>query len=680
MIAASSVAHAVPQRVQDVFVGNNQVYKLSWKNIIPFSETITVDSVRQMRNIDYTIDTTNGTFTFTNPVSSRSAILAVYGYDTAVAQRSGGGVSIPISLALNDSSTNNVTFNALYHAPNGGTSSDSALSLGLGGQWQTGSNTQFTSKFLYSPDTNTSYGHKASEGSDRSGIALGLTTSSGKLTRVSFGFTQAGSLLDSAAAGGMPLGTRSLTVGTSLNLSPHMAATFDYGQTDHMKGKDGSSGKTAIGLTYDPSARLHLQTNVAQTVDSHQARQTTTNLAMSASPTDKLKIQTQILAVSSANNTHSDSTQVSIADDLNPKLHIQTNLVENNGTGQANTSNAAIALTAHPTEKVSVDASYNTLQSSAVGEHHVLNVAAIVAATPNLTINAGTQQTGQAGVGSSTTAIGLKLAPHNGVGLDASYDTQQTGAAVENHVLNVAAVVAASKSLTLTADTQESAQGGVGTSASAIGFKVAPHNGVDLDAHMQFRDSKDAQTQAAFVHGDFKEADFMTFAASYTARTTTSQDPKSLDGVDSSSAKITLTPQRNVQVYGSYDQNPEQNGRVVSRSAVHGLGAVMQLGLLSLGGGYLWTDNYQSSGPGEALHVDLGLQLAAKSRVTAGYQQALNGMTSGPNGQDIYSLGLQHDLGDKFQLSLNGTVNRPVSQTGTTPPTYDATANLGMKF
>ena len=78
--------------------------------------------------------------------------------------------------------------------------------------------------------------------------------------------------------------------------------------------------------------------------------------------------------------------------------------------------------------------------------------------------------------------------------------------------------------------------------------------------------------------------------------------------------------------------------------------------------------------------MGVGLRLSNALQLTGSYQETLSGIGLTPAGTNQYTFGLTHNLGDRFSLSMNGTMQQQTCQTSSTPAAYTASANLGMKF
>ncbi len=80
------------------------------------------------------------------------------------------------------------------------------------------------------------------------------------------------------------------------------------------------------------------------------------------------------------------------------------------------------------------------------------------------------------------------------------------------------------------------------------------------------------------------------------------------------------------------------------------------------------------------MNLGLGLRLSRALQITGGYKQSLSGADGSPIGDSLYSFGLTHALGDRLNLSMDGTMQQQTGLAAAASPDYTASANLGMKF
>ena len=246
--------------------------------------------------------------------------------------------------------------------------------------------------------------------------------------------------------------------------------------------------------------------------------------------------------------------------------------------------------------------------------------------------------------------------------------------------MNLAGTLAATRTVSLAAGAGQSRQGTATVSQQSLSATFNPRPAFQFTTGLSLSQSDQWATTTASVGGTLRPASFLQISAAYKDRVAPAADPNALDGLDTSTAQVALTPLRTVKLTGTYAQNPDDGA--LQRLARRGLGLETTLGVLSLTGGYDWSRQYDTPTVGTSLRVGVGLRLSAATQFTAGYQQDLTGVGVDPAGTTAYTVGFTHNLGDRFNVSLKGTMKQNQVATGATPvPTaYDASANLGVKF
>jgi len=173
---------------------------------------------------------------------------------------------------------------------------------------------------------------------------------------------------------------------------------------------------------------------------------------------------------------------------------------------------------------------------------------------------------------------------------------------------------------------------------------------------------------------------FLQFSAAYQGRTASPGDTLPADTLDTSTARLTLLPLRGVSLTGSYAQNPDSDGSIAQPLSQRGLALETTFGALRLSGGYDWQRHLDTQNVGTTLRVGVGLHLSQATQLDGTYRQTLSGTEGSPTGSNLFGFGLTHTLGDRFHLSLDGTMQKPVTPAAAANSDYAANASLGMKF
>lgn len=651
LMAAPLPVRAEARQTQDYFIGTGAAgpYTLSWKNILAGSEKVELNGLPLTWGVDYTIDPAAGTLTFTNPLPAQDGVTVQYVYDIKLAQPQSSGLSLPLSLALND----NVSMSALYnHAPTDGTN-PGALNLGLNGGWQVANDTKVATHLMFAPALTGTDAQAGPNGMDRIGLAASGQTQIGKPLQVTFGFSRAGLGLGKLGSDNWQAGLQKLNLGSAFTPSRLVQATFGYTQTDSTTGKGPAQSQINAALALTPSSALRLQTSIAQTEGGGSGP--AQNLDLKAALTEKKIALT------------ADAGQATAS-----------------GVGTTQTLNAAVI--AKPSDKTELDATFAQKDAPGAGnDNQNLDLKAAINSGKVLSLTADTSQvsTGSSGTTQSLAAAAV-VKPSSKTELDATFSQKDApGTDNDTQALNLKAALTPSKTVSVTASMAQSSQGTQDSSSQDIHLSVAPRSTLQVNTDLSVQKNPTADTQVAAVDGKAQPFAFLMVSGGYQWRTVTPvQSGGAVTGdYDSSSAQFTLAPPKAaVHVIGTYAQNPTDTNGNLQHQAQHGLSLETTIGALKLTTGYNWSQQYDTASTGTSLHIGLGLRVSANTQFTGDYKQDLTGLGLDPTGATAYSVGLTRNLGDAFNLSLSGTVQQSVGPTPPTPSNVTANANLGMKF
>lgn len=163
---------------------------------------------------------------------------------------------------------------------------------------------------------------------------------------------------------------------------------------------------------------------------------------------------------------------------------------------------------------------------------------------------------------------------------------------------------------------------------------------------------------------------------------------------DTAAAAFQVRPVSFLTVTGNYTLNPEDPKKpgAVTPIERREYGVKARLGTFELGGTYAANELLPGT-PADVLAkaggapnygemgLTLGMRFGANSQLTGGYKDTFFSGGAAPKGLATYTLGFTHNLGARFNFSLNGSFqnNRaildPVARTD-----YKAEAKLGLKF
>lgn len=613
-------ATAYADQAQDVVIGNGTAgpYSLTWKQVAAGTESVQVNTVLQIRTIDYKFDPNAGTITFTHPLAAKSAAQVSYMYDPAHAVRTGANLAIPLSFDLAKSDHSSLTLEAAY-GQTGTAANAGSLSVALGGGWQ-GAHQQLTTHLLFAPQPATAQPGKSSNTMDEAALAVSGSSDVSKIAKVSFGFSHVGTDVGKAAlTDGMQVGMQTLTLGSTIAPSKNLSAFVNYSQVDPLASGAAATTKMATGLTMSPSSNMQLRTNWSQATTKGVAT-TSNDVSLTAKPNSMTQLAATMTSTSAPGDAHDTHTMDLTAKvDPSKSLSIQTQLGQSAAGTAGTTQTAAVNVAASPADNTKLNASLTVLNAP--------------------------------------------------------------GQTTDKQAMNVTATVDASKTVAIAAGAAQSRLGDASDSNQKIAIKLSPQANIQLHTAVLLRQTNNFDSTATDFGGTIKPASYLQFSADYTSRDASSSDSTALDSLDSSTAQVALTPVKGLKITGNYEQNPNDAAGNPQRVATRGLGLETTVGDMHLTGAYNWCRNYNTPTVGTTLNLGLGLRVSKEMQITGAFQQTLAGADSDRlAGTSLYTLGITHNLGDRFNLSMTGTLCQQPNDVVTTTPNYTASANLGMKF
>lgn len=366
-VALCRPAVAGPQPGQDLFLGNGTPgpFALSWQKIEAATERVQVNSLPQMRGLDYALDADAGILTFTRPLPRHSAIRIDYAYDPAHAARAVGGMSLPLSLELFQTERGSVSLSALYQKPDASSTeaANGSLTVGMGMAWQGANNSQVSTHLLYAPALAAQVG--VADSASRTGLAVSGATDVGQQAQVSFGFSRAGTGLGNGGASDIPAGLQTLTLGSRITPSRQVQAELGFAQSHSLMEIGGDTSKTSLTLAVSPDNRVHLDTHLSQTSTEGRSGENA-DVSLSVKPNDRLSMQTNL--AQAANDAGLATQTWTVSADAKPSATAQVNASysSKNAPGAANDAQAvALNATVTPSAVLSLNAE---LQHSRQGE------------------------------------------------------------------------------------------------------------------------------------------------------------------------------------------------------------------------------------------------------------------------------------------------------------------------
>ena len=353
LLLAFPGACAVPP-AQDICLGNGTPgpFPLSWKHILPGTESVTINGLPQLRGLDYTFDADNGAITFTRALPSRSATVITYEPDPFQAQRNDNGRTIPLSVDLLRGEHGYFSFNALGKQ---GQDTSGDLTLGVGAGWQVSHNAQLSSHFFYTPVTadvsGRSSGGEADSAAKRIGLSVAGSTTAANWALFSFGFSRAGVSLDNTGDNSLTAGQQVLTLSSRLTPTKIVQAQVDFRQSDPTDGSQtGATQNTAVALTVTPSDKTKIGATLVQSAAGTSGMTQTQGVTVDSHPTTKVEVSASYDG-KNAPSTTGDSQTLNLKTVLTPTktISLETSAAESHlGTATTDQQSVQLSLNPHP--------------------------------------------------------------------------------------------------------------------------------------------------------------------------------------------------------------------------------------------------------------------------------------------------------------------------------------------
>ncbi|MEO7716753.1 MAG: hypothetical protein ABIY70_11155 [Capsulimonas sp.] len=390
LLGAAAPIHAATRIQKEILMGNGTAgpYALSWKNIVRTGEAVKINTLPQMRGLDYTFDPDAGTVTFASPLSARSTATVEYIYDSETAQMVRRDFIMPLQVNLAQSETSSLFVSALYRKNTTDTnvgSGQDALTLGVGTGWQGARNSQLTARFFFAP----SVGEDASSGADRTGWLLSGGTDAGRSTHLSFEMRRdSSSLTNLPTDAGLQVGSQHLGLGLQMAPSRIMTASLNYTQDANAAAPNAGTSQIAAAMTLTPNQNLKIQTNLQENAAHGAAVSHSASVAVDAKPAGSTQV-TANYATNDTAGTAADTQTMNLgaAVGVSKSIALTTNAGQSR-TGSSVTSQQGAGLRFAPSSKMTLNTGVN-MQKNDSGSAVVTSVDGTILPARDLTVSAG---------------------------------------------------------------------------------------------------------------------------------------------------------------------------------------------------------------------------------------------------------------------------------------------------
>jgi len=647
----ASQLQTAPGSGGDVLLGKNTKgpYLLSWKQIDPDSETVTVDGITAQRGLDYAIDYTAGAVAFVKPLGSGSIARINYRYTVGRATANAGTLSLPIELSILQRESSSLRFTGRYKegAPDKPNSGSTVFGLGADRKWGEGG--EVSSLFLLSNSDE----NRDSRFWDRAAVKFGGSRSTGKL-RLRTAYERSGEGFTGAKEYALKEGLETTDVGASYAASSRLMMDTSYTQVRDVAGQDKGSSKTsteqrvayalseastiAAGHKLDES---RAPDGTSQNVDIERLEaahtfNTTTSAGASLTTT----------RVANAGAEVASETAASFRLQSSDKLQLQGSHVDTESEALGGGSATRMILNAKPTDTVRVDADYTRASSEAAGEQ---------------------------------LAAGMKVeaSPDKRVRVQAQYRGEESSLTGDQTLRAARVEVKPTEKISLAAGISERATADLNSVTREARMELIPRSWLQLGGGVLYIDEGFDLSTITNVKASIRPTTFLSLSGGYTDREMA--DPlSSLDTVALDFSWETLSC---LKIRGSYLRNPEdvRTGAPLAIDS-RSLGLETRLGILSLTGAYARKNDRIMRSFQDEKNLGVGLRLSRHGKLTGSYRLADAYLLSRLQTETL-SLGYTRSLGSDFSLVLSGQrVQSNMGHVLYTEPEYEAEAKLGIRF
>lgn len=634
--------------VTDVIVGHNTrgPYSLSWNNFDTDGISVVVNGRTLRKGDEYNIDPTGGVISFNSVVADDAIVRVTYHVVPGKSKKSTGGMNIPVTLNLRSSASGSLKVTGLYAQNNPNDPNASKSIVGLGGDRSWGSG-KLNSMFLVSQGNQTT---SAAGGTwDRAAMKLGGDTSVG-MFKFTGGYQHSGQSFDGSKEYQTQAGKDIIDFGTAFAPAKTVQASASFNSTEDNSGatKGNKTVTNQQSLVYTPL--------------------TSTQLSLAHTTSD----------LTTANGGHDtvSTSGMQLTSTAIKRVTLKSSLTQKASESQGYEQAFNTGVNVKPTDQVSVDVGYNTLQNKTVGEQATTDVKVTANPVKQVAVQAGYTGVDSTTAGQSTKtsfavqATPLKNVQINGSAADSADKTNeqfQRDLSLSSTPLQFAKLTAlfSQKGLNDLDDVTKGAE-----------LQLTPGKQTHFLAGYKYRENGDSTLTIYDYKADTKPWSFLSLAGAYRQR-----DLNTSDAVNSASASMSLSPARYFTLTGQYTANPEDDKGVIQNYNSTSMGLATKIGCVGLKTSYLQKIQYMDSTTTDEKGIDLTLPLFGHGQLTTGCRFGRT-LSDSELGTRTYSLGYRHSIGSDFSLSLTGNYTQYLQDKAVQPEKSEVTTevSLGAKF
>ena len=634
----------------DIFIGKGVTgpYLLTWKGIVPGSETVMRNSAQREPANDYRIDEATGEIFFTTPLGTNEIVRVDYLYTPGQSTVNASSKSNPITLNLLSKLQGNLVLNAVLQPSDMGGAGSAAtspnpldFSLSAKSQLSQGSTIQSA---LY---LDTRGGNLL----QRSGLSLDQSNK-----------TSIGSFNLHFARGGA-------------NFTPNFPTSIASG-SQVMEGT--ANFNPLFGIK---AAASFAQTN--QLTDTGVGNKQTT---LHENLTGSYKTGTQISLMNT--ETYVDPADSSKLSEMENSLHLSQRLGsasnldfvldcvnQRQGETSSQSNNSTLSFTTQPSKIIKLSGSWlNSFNAPNGSNDTKLNLIADPSKQMNVSVSTEDSIQGASSFHNRRAQVNYK--PLKNVSLTGGVQ-DQTNSGTENLSENLGASITPSRTLQLSGNLQI---GNVNSNSQAQ-LKFTPLQSFTLTGGVQDQSSSGVKDLSANMSAFVAPSRYLQVSGGVQVRNSNWGFVTSSSQQDSYNLQLALQlPWHEFRLTSGIQTNPSAPNGVFTLQSKQNLGIQSTIGPLNLTGNYAYSQNNLQAGWLRQMEVQLGWRLAPNTSLSSAYrlnQTFSGGITTINN----YTLNFTRSLGSTFNLSLGGGMTDTIQPGDSSlDRAYQANAQLAYKF
>jgi len=430
----------------------------------------------------------------------------------------------------------------------------------------------------------------------------------------------------------------------SLGLSTTAIDKVQFSST--LTKKDSEQTGEELGVNINAKAELSQRLNMDASYSSNDSEaaglQTKTSIGMAANPLDWMRLQSSVIWKSSDQTGDETGVDLGMKASPNKRFSIDARYSSLDSDQQGQTTKTAMKVMSNPLDRVDLTADFSYLNVEAGGQR--------------------------------TAGIRVATQPINQMKLEGSYYGKQEDQGCDEQHRSVKLEAQPSHYLKLLAGLGEKEVDAQLQTTKEAAVEITPSSRLKMASSVkEYNDGLSTMTVRDYS-GALKPTDYLEVSGAYKER-----ENHLAERLESKSLRLALGQPKAFRLTGQYAYNPEDNKGNVQRLSSAALGLELKIGILGITGGYSENEEYLAGNMRTDKELGLNFPLFGNGKFQTGYKLSET-ITAAKQSTETFSIGYNHDLGSRFNLSISGEFIRVNNESLIPGEEYKATAKLGMKF